>query len=364
MEAEESGRGNILAVTTRTIGIREDEPPAAISFSEGGNCLKDLRRARRVGYTVVCCALVMRLFAAGLPENLWHRFIKPNIEQFLTKQETGRNVRFSSSIAPFSPDFMESPPPFIPEPTEPPLPVFSGSEEVDLYYAVRKQPDIEALLAKPLAWNLFGQEPTVLILHTHTTESYTRQGENYRETSAWRTLDKQYNMCAIGALVAEVLEKKGIPVIREETLHDYPSYSGSYIRSRQTLREMLKKHPTIRLVLDLHRDAAGEGGKQMRTLTNVAGEDSAQLMVVIGTNHDRYEENLALGLKLHVQLEQRSPGIMRPLQLRSQRFNQDLSDGALLVEVGAAGNSHKEARIAATQLAEAIVSLAKGTVPE
>ena len=115
-------------------------------------------------------------------------------------------------------------------------------------------------------------------------------------------------------------------------------------------------------MLDLHRDAAGEGGKQLRTLTKVEGEDSAQLMVVIGTNHDAYEENLSLGLKLHVQLENQNLGIMRPLQLRTQRFNQDLSPGALLIEVGAAGNNHKEARIAAQQLAEAVVALAKGTV--
>ena len=109
----------------------------------------------------------------------------------------------------FSPDFMESPPPLIPEPTEAPLPAFSGSEEVDLYYAVRKNPDIEDLLAKPLTWNLFGEEPTVLILHTHTTESYSRQGEDYRETSPWRTLDEAYNMRSIGTLVADILKRQG-----------------------------------------------------------------------------------------------------------------------------------------------------------
>ena len=324
--------------------------------------MKELHRARRVGITAILLAVLLRLWAADVPENLYFRYIQPNIDALLTKLETGRNVRFSSSIEPFSPDFMESPPPSIPEVTEAPLPAFSGEEAVDLYYAVRKDPDIESLLAKPLEWDLFAEEPTVLILHTHATESYTRQAENYRETSPWRTLDSGYNMLGIGALVAEILESAGIHVIREETLHDYPSYNGSYIRSRQSVRNALKEYPGIRLVLDLHRDAAGERGNQMRTLAKVAGEDSAQLMVVIGTNHDRYEENLSLGLKLHVQLEQQNPGIMRPLQLRSQRFNQDLSPGALLIEVGAAGNNHNEARLAAEQLAKAIVALAKGTV--
>lgn len=323
--------------------------------------LRQLHRARRVGYTAILCALVMRLFAAGVPERLYFRFLQPNIEALLTKLETGRNVRFSSSMEPFSPDFMESPPPFLPEPTEPPLPVFSGEEPVQLYYAVRKQPDIEALLAKPLEWNLFSEEPTVLILHTHTTESYTKREEAYKETASWRTLDENYNMLAIGNLVAEILEKNGIAVLQEKTLHDYPTYNGSYIRSRQSIRNVLKEHEGIRLILDLHRDAAGEGANQMRTQAEVDGETSAQLMVVIGTNHDAYEENLSLGLKLHVQLENQAPGIMRPLQLRSQRFNQDLSPGALLIEVGAAGNSHHEARTAAEALAKAIVALAKGT---
>ena len=323
--------------------------------------MKDLNRARRVGYTAVLFAVLVRLWAAGVPETLYFRFLQPNIDALLKKQETGRNVRFSSSVGTFSPDFLESPPPLIQEPTEAPLPAFSGQETVELYYAAAKTPDIEHLLAKPLEWNLFSGEPAVLILHTHATESYTRQGEDYRETSSWRTLDEDYNMLSVGALVAEILEENGIQVVREETLHDYPSYNGSYLRARQTLRQRLEEHDGIRLVLDLHRDAAGTDTKQMRTHAMVDGENSAQLMIVIGTNHEHYEENLSLGLKLHVRLEQQFPGIMRPLQLRTQRFNQDLSPGALLIEVGAAGNSHREARIAAEALAKAIVALAKGT---
>lgn len=323
--------------------------------------MKELCRARRVGYTAVLFAVLMRLFAAGVPEKLYFRFLQPNMDAFMEKLETGRNVRFSSSLEPFSPEFMESPPPLIPKPTEPSLPAFSGQEPVDLYYGVRKAPDIQALLAKPLQWNLFREEPAVLILHTHATESYTKQGESYQETASWRTLEEDYNMLAIGDLVAELLEEQGIRVVQDKTLHDYPSYNGSYLRSRQSLREHLKEHSSIRLVLDLHRDAAGTETNQMRTKAVVKGETSAQLMIVIGTNHENYEENLALGLKLHVQLEQQAPGIMRPLQLRSQRFNQDLSPGALLIEVGAAGNSHPEARLAAEELAKAIVALARGT---
>lgn len=319
--------------------------------------MRELHRARRVGYTAVLCAVVLRLFSAGLPEKLYSHYVKSHNDQ----KETGRNVRFSSSIDVFSPVFMESPPPSLPEVKEILLPSFSGEEPVKLYYAANIQPDIPSLLQKPLQWDLTGEEPRILILHTHTTESYSRRGENYKESSAWRTLDENYNMIAIGDLVTGILEESGISVIHDKSLHDYPSYSGSYIRSRKTLRQLLKEYPGIRMVLDLHRDASGDETGQMRTRAEVEGETSAQLMVVIGTNHENYEENLSLGLKLHALLEQQSPGIMRPLQLRGQRFNQDLNAGALLIEVGAAGNSHGEARLAAAKLAEAIVSMAHGT---
>ena len=70
---------------------------------------------------------------------------------------------------------------------------------------------------------------------------------------------------------------------------------------------------------------------------------------------------MALALKLHTQLEGIAPGIMRYVNLRAQRFNQDMSPGALIVEVGAAGNTHAEALTATEVLAKAVLSLAKGS---
>ncbi len=312
----------------------------------------------RVGLTAILLALIFRLWEQDIPARLAQRLAQPHIQTFLTEQETGRNVRFSPSFGIFSPDFMESPPPFLPEC---PLPAFSDASVVDVYYAADKNPDMDALLAKPLAWDLYAEEPTVLILHTHATESYTRRGEAYKETSPWRTLDENYNMLSIGAHLASLLEAQGISVLQDREFHDYPSYNGSYIHARKSLESYLEDYPSIQLVLDLHRDASeGENG-QLRTIAKVNGIPSAQLMLVLGTNHERYEDNLSLALKLHAQLETLHPGIMRPLQLRSQRFNQDLSSGALLVEVGAAGNSHGEALQAAEALAQAITALAKGT---
>ena len=316
--------------------------------------MKQYARARRVGLAAILLALVLRLYLLDVPGILSQR----NIAPFPTEPETGQDVRFLPSLGTFLPDFVES---FSAAAREMPLPVFSGDEEVALYYAADRNPDIPALLEQPLEWSLLGEEARVLILHTHATESYTKQEEVYIETSSWRTLDENYNMLSLGAEVARLLALAGIGTIHDTTLHDYPSYNGSYTHARKTLAALLEEHPGILLVLDLHRDASGGAGGQLRTKALVDGEPSAQLMVVLGTNHKGYEENLSLGLKLHTLLERTHPGIMRPLQLRAQRFNQDLSSGALLIEVGAAGNTHAEAMTAARVLAEGIISLARGS---
>lgn len=323
--------------------------------------LDQRHQALRVGLSAILCALVFRLFSMGIPEKVVSWLTQPDTAAFLTYLETGRNVRFSPSLEAFSPDFVESPPASAPEPTQAPLPSFSDPESVEIYNASAKQPDMAALLAKPLTWQLRGEEPTVLILHTHTTESYTKTGQDYRETASWRTLAEDYNMLSVGQLVVEVLAEYGITTLQDRSLHDYPSYNGSYTDARKSIREYLEEYPSIALVLDLHRDASEGSGGQLRTAASVEGQTAAQLMLVLGTNHEDYEENLSLALKLHAQLESQCPGITRPLQLRAARFNQDLSPGALLVEVGAAGNTHAEALLAARELAKAVAALAEGT---
>lgn len=318
-------------------------------------------RSRRVGLTAIAWALLLRLWATGLPERAINYLLSPQGAAGMIYLETGRDVRFSPSQAVFSPDFRESPPPAMPQPTLPPIPSFSPEEAVTLQNSSSRKPDLPGLLAQPLQWDLYGDSPTVLILHTHGTESYTKGQETYEESAAWRTLDEQHNMLSIGAEVARLLDQAGIPTIQDRQLHDHPSYNGSYVDARKAIQAALEEYPSIRLVLDLHRDASGSARSQLRTLAQVEGQDSAQLMLVLGSNHKGYSENLSLALKLHTQLERQAPGITRPLQLRPQRFNQDLCPGAVLVEVGGAGNTRQEALLAARALAQALIGLAQGS---
>ena len=317
-------------------------------------------RTFRVGSTVILLCLLLRLFASDVPQRFM-AILRQKTQTLSTAiEETGRNVRFSPSLSGFFPDFVETPAPSLPEPTEPPIPSFSEQEAAELFNAAKVSPDTAALLTQPLEWNLKAGEPTVLILHTHATESYTKKSEAYKESASWRTLDESYNMLSIGDLVAAYLTQSGINVIHDRTLHDRPSYDGAYVAARKTIKARLEEYPSILLILDIHRDAAERSYGQLRTNAMVNGQRTAQLMMVVGTNHDGYEQNLSLALKLHAQLERQAPGIPRPVRLRAARYNQDLSPGALIVEVGAAGNTHPEARRAAAQLAQAVVALAQG----
>jgi len=225
----------------------------------------------------------------------------------------------------------------------------------------------EKLLVQPLDWQLDSGMPTVLIVHTHATESYTKEpGQTYRETGDYRTDDSNYNMVAVGDMLAKLLQARGISVLHDRQQHDALSYNAAYDNSRKSVEDYLKEYPSIRIVLDLHRDAAlNADGSQFATSATVNGERSAQVMLLAGTDwaygkHPNWQKNLALALKLQVLLEKENPGITRRTVLRGYVFNQDLCSGMLIVEVGTAGNTLTEALRAMSPLADAIALLKNG----
>lgn len=323
------------------------------------------QRSLRIGAAAVVCAVILRLMSSGAFAPLGRVLAQPEVAAFLMYLETGRVIRVPPPEEP----------PAVMEETQPPTeaipeisaPCFAAEDaaSVSIRYRCDYRPDIEALLLKPMTLELIGDGPRVLILHTHTTESYTKTpGQRYEESPKYRTLDGGYNMLSIGDKVAQVLEDAGIAVIHDRELHDYPSYNGSYSDSQEAIQRYLAEYPTISMVLDLHRDAIEDSsGMRLSTKATVDGQSSAQLMLVMGTDagglqHPNWQENLSVAVKLYVLLERSWPGICRPISLRTQRFNQNESTGAMLIEVGAAGNTQQEALVAAEALAKAILDLA------
>lgn len=324
-------------------------------------------RSLRFGAGIVACAIVLRLGMGGMLAPVEAALTSSSFTSFLIYLQTGRVVR-SIAVPETVLTAVETTPAQMPTESAGEPAGFTAEDLslVNVQYNCTYDPDLEALLTQSLSWDLTAGAPAVLIVHTHTTESYTISGsDSYTETSRYRTLDPEHNLICLGEIVAAILEAGGITVIHDTTLHDYPNYTGAYNRSAATVQSYLDQYPSIQLVLDLHRDAAETAAGQMTTSCTVEGQDSAQLMMVVGTDqgglsHPDWQTNLALALKLQVLLEKENPGICRDLNLTKQRYNQHLGNTALLIEIGAAGNTLAEAKVAAAALAEAIVKLAKG----
>ena len=222
-------------------------------------------------------------------------------------------------------------------------------------------PDVNALLNQPLTFHAKAQSPQVLIMHTHTSEAYL-------ESEGARSKDNTKNVVRVGEVIKNTLEKNGISVIHDTTQNDSPSYNGSYNKALKNIEAQIEKHPSIEVVLDIHRDYAEQtnDGKavQLKPIATVNDEQVAQVMFVVGTDargleHPNWKHNLAFAIQVQNKLNGISPKIARPINLRRERFNQHLTKGSLIVEVGTAGNTISECENAAVHIGNAVSSVLK-----
>ena len=139
-------------------------------------------------------------------------------------------------------------------------------------------------LAAPFSTVLGEEGPQILILHTHGSEAYTPASDpgivwsgNHRST------DVRCSVVRVGDAMADVFSAAGISVLHDRTLYDYPEYAGSYDRSLAGIQRHLKAHPSIRFILDIHRDAIEDSqGNQYKVVSDIEGQGTAaQLTLVV-----------------------------------------------------------------------------------
>ncbi len=299
---------------------------------------------------------------------------QPDFARFLLFLETGQALPAEAGDEP--PTLwvlkVEEMPPTAPEPPEEPLPEPApptlnpaSADKITVSGGCTYSFDKEALLARPTQMDLTQEGPQILIVHTHGSEAYTPEpGWEYEPLEvSHRTLDKTRSVIAVGNALAEALEAQGISVIHDPTIQDYPSYNDSYWKTLDTIAYWMEQYPSIQMVIDVHRDAvADEQGRALALSAQSGGESLAKLMLVVGTDqggleHPHWQENLANALKLQSLLEGQYPGLCRNLDLRTERFNQHMAPGSLLVEVGANGNTLTQALRSAELLGDAIADL-------
>ena len=209
--------------------------------------------------------------------------------------------------------------------------------------------DAAQILAEGPGLTLPAEGPQILIIHTHASEAYTQAGaDRYAASDNGRTEDTQFNVVRIGDELTEILTEAGLNVVHDRGIYDYPSYTGSYARAEAAIAQYLDSFPDIRVVLDIHRDALGSGDVVYKTMAEEEGNVASQIMLLVGTDesgleHPFWRGNLAFALYLQNAVNSTFPTLMRPVLLVSQRYNQQLTPGSLIVEVGSSGNTLREA---------------------
>lgn len=242
-------------------------------------------------------------------------------------------------------------------------PVYVTQDNVSIRNYTDHSLDVKALLEAAPKLTPAQEGPDILIYHSHATEAYTMDGTDmYEESDSYRTLNTEQNMVRVGTEMTKILESAGLEVIHDTTLYDYPDYNDAYNRSSQAVKETLDKYPSIRLVIDVHRDAlAGNDGTIYKTVAGTV-DNCAQVMMVMGTDslgqtHPNWRVNLSLATSIQKALADKWSTLARPIALRTSRFNQHYSTGCLLVEVGSHGNTLQEAITAARLYARTLADL-------
>lgn len=243
----------------------------------------------------------------------------------------------------------------------------SGNAYVRNMTNLPNQTVIDAVHSAPAFTITSGTEPQVLIMHTHTTESYALTDRDYYDINyPSRNLDQSRNVVRVGDEITKQLEAAGIGVIHDTTVHDYPSYNGSYDRSKQTVESILAQYPSIKVVLDIHRDAIESAdGTRYAPVANINGRNAAQIMIISGCddgtmNYPNYLQNLAFASALQQQTESDYPTLTRPISFKYKYYNQSLTTGSLLVEVGSHANSLDEALYAGYLFGQSLARTLQG----
>lgn len=204
-------------------------------------------------------------------------------------------------------------------------------------------------------------QPTVLIFHTHTTESYELADNNwYTSSYATRSNDLARNMVRVGDAICEELEKGGVGYIHDREIHD-AKYTGAYDRSRESILKIMQENPSIQIVLDVHRDAICQSdGTKVKPVVTINNKKAAQIMIIAGcedgkvTSFPHWEQNLTFALQLHKTAEDLYPGLMRPILFSARKYNMDVVPCSALLEIGSDSNTLAEAEYSGHLIGRAI----------
>lgn len=208
------------------------------------------------------------------------------------------------------------------------------------------------------------EEPQILIYHTHTTESFeTEEKSSWDSAFPCKTTEQELNITAVGDSICKQLDKAGIGYVHDRVVHDYPSYDAAYDSSRESVQALLEEYPSIKIVLDVHRDGIQrEDGTRLAPMCEVNGRKAAQIMIISGCDDGEmgmpnYIQNFHFACTLQSALETDWPGLTRPILFDYRHYNQDLTNGSLLIEVGSQANTIEQVKFSGELIGKTLAEL-------
>jgi len=218
----------------------------------------------------------------------------------------------------------------------------------------------EILVNKDLTMDLTGDEPKILIYHTHSQEAFSDSAPG----------DESQTIVGMGDTLCTILQEKyGISVYHDRGTYDVIDNvldrSAAYSVALGHIEEILANNPSIKVVIDLHRDGVNAN---THLITEINGKKTAKIMFFNGLSqsssgylkNDYLSENLAFSLQMQLKAAEIFPGFTRKIYLRSYRYNMHLMPRTLLVECGGQTNTVEEARNAMEPLADILYSVLSG----
>jgi len=231
-------------------------------------------------------------------------------------------------------------------------------DKIEIHNYTSFKINLEQLLKEPFKINFDKKGPKVLIYQTHTSESFVLKEKDLgKKGLANYNTDPQYNVVRVGDELTKNLKKYGIDVLHNGTVHD-SNFNSSYSASLKTIQKYVKSYPSLKIMFDIHRDGLANGQK-LRVVTTVKGKNAAQIMFVVGTNgnglpHPNWRENLKFAIALQQVLNEKYPGLTRPIWISKNRYNQQITNNSLIIEIGGDGNLLSECLESTKYLAEAV----------
>lgn len=209
-----------------------------------------------------------------------------------------------------------------------------------------KELDAGKLLKKNMKIRKDGSKPKILIYHTHSQEAF-------KDSKAG---DKKTSIVGMGdILTKELNDTYRIPTMHHEGVYDLiggkMDRSRAYQLAEVKVRKILKKYPSIEVVIDLHRDGVGNN---THLVTSIDGKKTGQIMFFNGLSRTKkngdiaylknpyIQDNLAFSMQMQLAATKKYPGFARRIYLKSYRYNMHLMPKYLLIEAGAQTNTVKE----------------------